>query len=148
MVPAELIRNAKRLFAKPASRRTYAWSPERRRYVRYPCRWLIRFIELKPQPLEKFHIGKCKNVSQGGIKITSFQPLERHTPILVEMDANLLAKHVEVSELLWIGKNRFLAEVMWRHLNLETRLFEAGIQFVQARKHHQYESLIKYAETL
>jgi len=80
------------------------------------------------------------------MKISSFQPLSRNAIVLLEVDLNLFAKHIKTDNLLLVSENRILAEVRWRHLNLETRLFEAGLEFLEARRELDYQEFIKQAQ--
>ena len=129
-------------------KRQYVWSAERRRYVRYLCAWQVKFCELDANSPKALHLGKCKNLSQGGLKITSFQPLSRNAIVLLEVDLNPFAKHTKLDNIIRISKNRILAEVRWRHLNLETRLFEAGLEFLEARREREYQEFIMRAKAI
>ena len=133
---------------KPNPKREYFWSPERRRFVRYPSGWRVRFYNLNTNPSKKIFLGRCKNLSQGGMKITCLEPLEREAIVLLEADLNLLAKHIKVNHLLQIKENRILAEVKWRHLNLETTLFEAGLEFIEVSQAKEFETSVTQASAL
>ncbi len=136
----------KKTSGKPAPERTYTWSPERRRYVRYVCAWKIKFCELDekntPEGIPTLHTGKCKDLSQGGIKISSFQPLKRNAFAMIEFDSALFSKHIQLESILKTAQNRLLAKVMWRHLNLETQIFEAGLEFLKESDRLKYKNLI------
>ena len=82
------------------------------------------------------------------MKITCLESLERGAVILLEVDLNLLAKHIKVDHLLQIKENRILAEIKWRHLNLETRLFEAGLEFIQTSQAKECEPSIIRAKAI
>ena len=82
------------------------------------------------------------------MKITALEPLSRKAVVLVEFDPNLFSKHVNLERILRITENRLLAEVAWRHLNLETGVFEAGLSFIEASKYNEYESLIAQANAV
>ena len=74
------------------------------------------------------------------MRVVSLQPLARDTVALVEIDTNLLAKHIQIKNILRISERRILTKVAWRRLNLETRLFEAGLRFIDTSKRGAYES--------
>ena len=143
----QLFRIGKKSSEKAAPRREYHWSPERRRYVRYPSAWRIRFCILAEKP-SFFCLGKCKDLSQGGMKIICLEPLKRGTIMLLEADLNLLSKHIKINHLLQVGEKRILAEVKWRHLNLETRLFEAGLEFIGSHKAKECEVFVTRANEI
>ena len=147
-MPLTQTQRGKQPFPDAASKRQYVWSAERRRYVRYPCAWQVQFRELDANSPKTFHMGKCKNVSQGGLKITSFQPLSRNAIVLLEADFNLFAKYIKLGDILCVSENRVLARVRWRHLNLETRLFEAGLEFLDARRERDYHEFIMRAQAI
>ena len=144
------IQSGKQFRPTDTPKRQYTWSTERRRYVRYLCAWRVRFCELnsnnRNEATPPLHLGKCKDLSQCGMKISSFQPLSRNAIVLLEVDLNLFAKHIKTDNLLLVSENRILAEVRWRHLNLETRLFEAGLEFLEARRELDYQEFIKQAQ--
>ena len=117
--------------------RKYFWSDERRRFVRYPCAWKIKFCDLTEQAAI-FHMGRCKNLSQGGLKISSFQPLKPNAVIVIDVHPALFEKHISMDGLLRVGENKILAKVAWRHLNLETGIFEAGLEFIEASKKQRF----------
>ncbi len=79
------------------------------------------------------------------MKIAALQPVSRKAIVLVDFDPNLFSKYVKLKNILRVAENRLLAEVAWRHLNLGTGVFEAGLSFLEARKHDEYESLIAKA---
>ena len=127
------------LRSKPEdAKRRYVWSAERRRFVRFPCGWKIKFCDVREEN-PRFNHGKCRDLSQGGMKLSAFQPLKRKSVVLVEIDPDLFSVHIQLEPILKISENRILAEVAWRHLNLETGLFEAGLEFLKEsqRKFHQ-----------
>ena len=90
-------------------------------------------------------IGKCKNVSRSGMRITALEPLERNTTALVDVDLEKLPPQIQTQELLLASEKRILAEVAWRNLNLETGLFEAGLRFIEADRRQEFESAIAQA---
>lgn len=143
------LRRKKWFLTKSASERRYFWSAERRRYIRYPCAWTVRFSELTEKTSPKsFHTGKCRDVSQSGMQIAALQPVSRKAIVLIEIDPRLFSRHVKLEHILSITENRILAEVTWRHLNLDTGVFEAGLSFIEARKRGKYESLIAKASAI
>ena len=139
------LQKQKQTFGKEADlKRAYTWSAERRRFVRFPCAWKIKFCELNSSNSE-FHHGKCRNLSQGGMKLNGFQPLKRKAIVLIEIDPNLFSIHINLSQILKISAGRILGHVAWRHLNLETGLFEAGIEFLQENQRNFYPTEIEKA---
>ena len=120
-------------------------SGERRKYLRFSYVWPIRFCDLSTHLPKSLHHGRCKNLSQGGLKINSVAPLERHSIAIVDLDVHALSVLIRTDELLLISDRRILAEVAWRHLNLETGLFEAGLRFVEAKRQEEFEDLISRA---
>lgn len=144
-MPTEMY-GKKQLQWKDFPQRNYAWSPERRRFVRYPCAWKVKFCELSNSELPEFlHTGKCKNISQSGMKITSFHALQRNAFVLVQFDLLLFSKHIKLDLILKITQNRLLARVVWRHLNLETQIFEAGLEFLLETQRAKCKYLIDQA---
>ncbi|MBI1977886.1 MAG: hypothetical protein HYS55_03955 [Candidatus Omnitrophica bacterium] len=146
----DLLRSGKTSFpkTKSGSKRECFGNAERRRDVRFPCAWRIRFVELGEKLPKTFHLGKCKNVSERGLKITSLQPLSRKAVVLLEADLNLFAKHIKTDHLLKISDNRILAEVRWRHLDLDTRLFEAGLEFIEEGKRKEHGLFVTLANVI
>ena len=145
LMQTQPLRLRRELTLKP--KREYFWSQERRRYVRYPSGWRVRFCGLTGTS-QTFSLGRCKNLSEGGMKITCLESLERGAVVLLEVDLNLLAKHIKVDHVLKIKENRILAEVKWRHLNLETRLFEAGLEFIETHQAKEYETSVTRANAI
>ena len=82
------------------------------------------------------------------MKVAALQPLSRKAIVLIEFDPNLFSKYMKFKNILCVTENRFLAEVTWRHLNLETGVFEAGLSFLEASKRNKYESLIAQANAI
>ena len=112
--------------------------PERRQHLRLSYVWPVRFCEADNKSVAPSHPGKCKNLSQGGMKITALQPLKRDTTILMDTDLNRLSIHIRLKDILIASKERLLAQVAWRHLNLETGLFEMGLRFIQAHRRREF----------
>ena len=137
-------RVGKKLTPKTVPKREYFWSPERRRYVRFPSAWRIRLAELGDKP-SFLRLGRCKNLSQGGMKISCLEPFKPGAIVVLEADLNLLARHIRVNHLLQVAENRILAQVCRRSLNLETRLFEAGLEFIQTNKTKEFETFVTRA---
>lgn len=77
------------------------------------------------------------------MKITGFQPLKRKSIVLIEIDPNLFSVHINLNQILKISGNQILAQVVWRHLNLETDLFEAGVEFIEEKQRLYYLSDIE-----
>src|SRR3989344_5871753 len=121
------------------------WKKERRRHPRISCAWPIRFSKMNGKLRPPLQIGKCKNISQSGMKITALEPLERNAKALIDVDLEKLPPQIQTQELLLASERRILAEVAWRHLNLETGLFEAGIHFIEADRREECESLVVQA---
>lgn len=138
------VHGKKQTFPRNAPARQYTWSAERRRFVRFPCAWKIKFWDLDANKPEIYH-GKCRNLSQGGMKISAFQPLKRKSIVLIEIDPDLFSVHINLNQILKISENHIMAQVAWRHLNLETGLFEAGVEFIEERQRLYYLSDIERA---
>ena len=134
----------KQAFPKAASLR----KAERRKHQRITYVWPIRFCELNGKPSALLHIAKSKNLSQSGMKITSIVPLERNAIALLDLNGEALAENISVDEILMVLEGRVLVEVAWRHLNLESRLFEAGLRFIEKKKRRDYETLIARAAAI
>jgi|SRR3990167_3746837 len=120
-------------------------NPERRRHARESCLLPVRFTRLDRTPHKPLHIAKSKNVSQGGMKITAMSPPEPSTFALVEVDLSSMDDYVKEDELLAVSSNRILAEVVWRKLNLETGLYEAGLKFIEASRRDEFRVEIELA---
>src|SRR3989338_8970614 len=118
---------------------------ERRKYQRIPCILPVRFSELNGKPSKLLHAAKSKNLSQSGMKITSIVPLERNAIVLLDLNWKALAATVPMNDILMISDGRILVEVAWRHLNLDSRLFEAGLRFIENKKRQNFEALIARA---
>jgi len=82
------------------------------------------------------------------MKISSLQPVSRKAMVLLEIDPNLFAKHIKLKNILRVTENRVLTEVAWRHLNLETGVFEAGLFFLKESERNKYKSLIAQASAI
>ncbi len=74
--------------------------------------------------------------------MAALQPVSRKAIVLIEIDPNLFARHIKLRDILRVTENRVLTEVAWRHLNLETGVFEAGLSFLEESKRDKYESLL------
>lgn len=79
------------------------------------------------------------------MKITGFHPLKRNSIVLIEIDPNLFSVHINLNQILKISVNHILAQVAWRHLNLETGLFEAGAEFIEEKQRLYFLSDIEKA---
>ena len=121
---------------------------ERRKHARLSYVWPVRFCELTGNPPKLLHFGKCKNLSQGGIKISALTPLERSAIALLDLDLNALSLRIRTDEIILVSDKHILVEVAWRHLNLQTGLFEAGLRFLEARKIRKYASFIERATSI
>lgn len=101
-----------------------------------------------------------KNLGQGGAKITALPPLTPQGKILIRLNLKPLSVVIDTRDFLFVstgpsfedsgeepeGIRQILAEVAWRHLNLETGLFEAGLRFIEGWRRRDYESYITSAE--
>jgi hypothetical protein len=121
---------------------------ERRTHPRVSYLASIRFSELASDPPKAFYAGKVKNLSRGGMKISALAPLERRSIILVDLDLKTILEMIRTKQILSISDRRILAEVAWRHLNLQTGLFEAGLRFLEPRDRTEYECAIAQAARL
>ncbi|MBI4395270.1 MAG: PilZ domain-containing protein [Candidatus Omnitrophica bacterium] len=119
---------------------------ERRRYPRVHYVWPIRFRELNGRPTPLLHAAQSKNLSQSGMKITSIVPLQRNAITLLELNLKSLAVIVPADDILMIDERHILVEVVWRRLNLESRLFETGLRFLERKRRCDYEALISRAK--
>ncbi|OGX06353.1 MAG: hypothetical protein A3G87_01770 [Omnitrophica bacterium RIFCSPLOWO2_12_FULL_50_11] len=72
-------------------------------------------------------------------------PPEPSTFALVEVDLSSMDDYVKEDELLAVSSNRILAEVVWRKLNLETGLYEAGLKFIEASRRDEFRVEIELA---
>lgn len=115
---------------------------ERRRHPRVSYVWPVQFSEVNGKTLTPFRPGKSKNLSQGGMKITVLHPLNRDTAVLLDTNLDRLSIHIKLKDILVVSKARILAEVAWRHLNLETGFFETGFLFVHTHRRQEFESLM------
>lgn len=79
------------------------------------------------------------------MKLTAFQPLKRKSAVLLEISSDLFSVHIRLNPIIKISENRILAEVAWRHLNLETGLFEAGLEFLQENERKYYQADLEAA---
>jgi hypothetical protein len=120
--------------------------PEKRKNPeRTSCSWPVRFHELgrDRQAGQKFHVAKCKRVSESGIEITSIIPLTPKRFVLIEVDLKMLETSVPTANLLIVSGTYILTEVERRHLNLETGLFEAGLKFIDVSRTEEFELVLK-----
>lgn len=117
----------------------------RRKYLRFSYVWPIRFCEFNTNSPSALQTGRCKNLSRGGLKIHALTPLERHSVAVIDLDLNSLSVLIPTDEILIISERKLLAQVAWRHLNLNTGLFEAGLQFVESKRREEFEDLIERA---
>lgn len=138
------LRSKRKKMTQDAAKKHYVWSAERRRFVRFPCGWKIKFCDVR-EANPHFNHGKCRDLSQGGMKLTAFQPLKRKSVVLLEIDSDLFSVHIQIDPILKISENRILAEVVWRHLNLETGLFEAGLEFLKESQRKYYQADLEAA---
>ena len=117
---------------------------KQRKPERTPCFWSVRFYELgrdeKKNPA--FHTAKCKAVDPGGMEMTSIIPLTPKRFVLVDLDLKTLETVIPSKNLLIISGKYVLTEVEWRHLNLETSLFEAGLKFIEASRAEEFEPVL------
>lgn len=104
---------------------------EQRRYVRLPCEWPVKLHETGGSSAKKSYSAKCKDLSAGGIKVTSLSSLERHSKTIIDIDRAKLASLIRSKKMESDEKNKVLAEVVWRRLNLQTGLFEMGLRFLE-----------------
>ena len=125
--------------AQEAKRRL---NEERRKHLRFSYVWPLRFCQLNTSSPLALQLGKCKNLSQGGLKINALTPLERRAVAVVDLDLNPLSVSIRTDGILLIANRRILVEVAWRHLNLETGLFEAGLRFIEIDRKREFETLI------
>jgi hypothetical protein len=121
---------------------------ERRVSARASCLAPLRFFELSGQTSKLRQIANSKNVSKTGIKITCMAPLARHQILVLQLDPMLLNRYLPKEGLIFVSKDKVLAEVVWRKLKLETGLFEIGLQFISANRRKELETAIKEAERL
>ncbi len=82
------------------------------------------------------------------MKLTAFQALKRKSIVLLEIDPNLFSVHIKLNTILKASDNRILAHVSWRHLNLETGLFEAGIEFLLENQRNYYPTELEKAAAI
>ena len=135
---------------------------ERRRYPRFPFSASIRLRELNeavegiPIKEKLSHIAKIKNLGQGGVKIRALPPLTPQGKVLIRLNLKPLSVLIDTQDFLFVSPSelsvdkehsiddgkQILAEVAWRHLNLETGLFEAGLRFIEGGRRRDYESYI------
>jgi len=121
---------------------------ERRKHERRSLFTSLRFLEMNGKPSKGLHHAKSKNVSKSGMKITSMAPLERNSVALLDLDLSAIARQVREAELLLVSHRRILAEVKWRTLNLQTGLFESGLQFIDPARRREFETQIAQAKKL
>ena len=116
-----------------------------RKRERTPCSWSVRFYELgrdeKKNPA--FYTAKCKAADSNGLEMTSIIPLTPKRFVLIELDLKALETLAPTKNFLIISGKYILTEVEWRHLNLETSLFEAGLKFIEASRAEEFEPVFK-----
>lgn len=118
--------------------------PEHRKHLRFTCFWKIKFCDLE-NTANRLHIGKCRDLSQGGMKLNAFHPLVRNSVILIQMNPDLFSVHIKLPLILRASKDQILAQVIWRHLNLDTGIFETGIRFFEERDRKHYQGYLDQA---
>ena len=111
--------------------------------VEFICLWTIRFYELGRDEKKSalFHVAKCKRLDRSGIDITSIIPLTPKRFVIVELDLKELQLKIPTKHILITPAGRILTEVKWRRLNLETGLFEANLQFVDAARTEEMQDV-------
>ena len=82
------------------------------------------------------------------MRITALEPLERDSTVLLELNLKLLSNHIQTKKILMAPDHRIMAEVVWRHLDLATGLFEAGLRFVDAHRRLEFETLTSHIDQL
>ena len=82
------------------------------------------------------------------MKITAMAAMEPRSIVLVHVDLSLFNGRVRADELLTVSKKEVLCEVVWRKLNLETGLFEAGLKFIPSSERVQFRSAVEKASEL
>ena len=80
------------------------------------------------------------------MKITTLPPLEPHSVVLLELDIDVLKSVIDTKHLFVLSSKRLLATIAWRHLNLETGLFEVGIRFIENWRRDEFEHLVQTCE--
>jgi hypothetical protein len=120
-------------------------SEKNKKSGRIPCSWSIRFYELGrgQQTRHAFYTAKCKSVDPNGLEITSIIPLTPKRFVLIKLDLNALETVVPTKDILTLSGKCVLTEVAWRHLNLKTGLFEAGLDFIEASRTEEFEPVFK-----
>lgn len=127
--------------------------PERRRYPRFPFVSPVRLKELNearngiPAKPKSGCAAKIKNLGQGGVKITALPAFMPQTKVLMDANLKSLSIVIDTRDLLVVSvsqdaSRKILTEVIWRNLNLETGLFEAGLRFIEEWRRRDYESYI------
>lgn len=118
--------------------------PEHRKHLRFSCFCKIKFCDLQNKP-SNLHIGKCRDLSQSGMKLNAFHPLTRNSVILIQINPDLLSVHIQLPLILRVSKDQILAQVIWRHLNLETGIFETGVRFLEEHDRQHYQGFLDQA---
>lgn len=121
---------------------------ERRRDPREPCLAPLRFFEITGEPPRRKQIGKSKDVSHSGMKITCMAALHPGQVVALQLDPALLTREFPKEKLIFVAKDKVLAEVVWRKLKLDTGLFEVGLKFVPAARQKELAEVVKEAELL
>jgi hypothetical protein len=116
----------------------------RQKRGRFPCSLDIRFYELGrgEKAGYAFHTAKCKRLDQSGMEVTSIIPLTPGRFVLVDVNLKVLEIHIPTKNILILSGKHLLTEVEWRHLNLETSLFEAGLNFIEASRSEELEPVL------
>jgi hypothetical protein len=118
---------------------------DRRKHHRKRCYEATRFTEMNGKLKPPTQLANAKDISKGGVKITSMTPLTRNRFAVLELGENLISEHVDKANVLVISKKRILAKVVWRKLNLDTGLFDNGLQFICDEKRKDFELEISKA---
>jgi len=77
------------------------------------------------------------------MEMTSIIPLTPKRFVLVDLDLKALEAIVPAKNLFLVSGKHILTQVEWRHLNLETSLFEAGLKFIEASRAEEFELVFK-----
>ncbi|HLD56031.1 MAG TPA: hypothetical protein VJA00_00270 [Candidatus Omnitrophota bacterium] len=118
---------------------------KRKKQEHASCSWSIRFYELgrDKQTNRTFHAAKCKSMDQNGMEMTSIIPLTPKRFVLVDLDLKALEAIVPAKNLFLVSGKHILTQVEWRHLNLETSLFEARLKFIEVSRAEEFELVFK-----
>lgn len=120
---------------------------ELRRHKRHSFSWPVKICPLESSSQTKKEkpsfTAKIKNISKGGIKISLLTALEKDSHTLLILDLSKLDAYLDRNNLLKISDNRILAQVVWRKLNLNTGLFEAGLKFIEESEREDFGHVIE-----